>query len=741
MKTRLLLTLVICLFGVLLFGQHNNTLRGKVLYLSSGKKPAVGVKVSGKIDVLEYANDVYSANNGDYLLVFPNARDGYGVELTIGKTDCDGYQIELVNIKEIEQCKIPALKSDQFEIIVCRKGFRDLKALSYYNILKSSSEKEIEKLKNEVQILLKEQKQDFNKISILSKKIYKYENDSVSIYRDALRLASINKDNCSARSLKLIEMLKSGASIIEVREVLNVDSIGCDINQEKAEHKVKINRYLDEYDRRASLSLRIFDYEDIVFSYENALKYTDNPNRIINYHTKISEALNTLENHKKALIHNKKALSIGKENSEIAQDITVLYNNTALTYTYLELYDKALEYCSSAIQLQDSLLVQNTESLSTSYNICAKIHKELGEYDKSLLFSKKALVIQEENLHMLHPDLATSYNNIALIYTLLEQYELALEYFNYSIDISDGLDPFSLSITYSNIAGIYCDLNKLEEALLYDKKAILIQEEILPKQHPNLAISYNNIAETYSLLYQHELSLKYNLKALSIERKKNEGNSAALVGLYSKISVDYTNIGLYDKAMESMMEADEIANAIEPTNTELLQMVFYYSWQIIKTKAIDAYLKRNYKQALENFLIFAENIDDSEVWMYIGLCRYHLQAYKTAIEAYEIALRIDPKNIQNYYNNIGDAYACNHQLRKACAAFTLYEEISIDNCEVFKNWAIYYALKNDSIKSIDYIQKYLESDCTDHKWLTIDSSLDNIKSNERFIDIIKTLNR
>ena len=119
MRSNLFLLVVCLLLNQCIYGQQNNTLRGKMLFLNSGKTPAVGVEISGSIKKIENANTVYTSNNGTYELVFPNARVGYPVKLLIGNEDESGKSIELVNNKEVGICRIPAQATDEFEIIVC----------------------------------------------------------------------------------------------------------------------------------------------------------------------------------------------------------------------------------------------------------------------------------------------------------------------------------------------------------------------------------------------------------------------------------------------------------------------------------------------------------------------------------------------------------------------------------------------------------------------------------------------
>ena len=147
--------------------QQNNQLRGKMLFLSSGKKPAVGVKISGVINQLENANIVYTTSNGEYMLTFQNAKDGHKVDLEIGEDDAKGQHIELVNVREVEHCRIPARAEELFEIIVCLKGARNAVASRYYKIIKTSTELALEKLKREKQKLMEKQEEDDEKIGKL----------------------------------------------------------------------------------------------------------------------------------------------------------------------------------------------------------------------------------------------------------------------------------------------------------------------------------------------------------------------------------------------------------------------------------------------------------------------------------------------------------------------------------------------------------------------------------------------
>ncbi|CAF5222402.1 unnamed protein product, partial [Rotaria magnacalcarata] len=51
-----------------------------------------------------------------------------------------------------------------------------------------------------------------------------------------------------------------------------------------------------------------------------------------------------------------------------------------------------------------------------------------------------------------------------------------------------------LATTYNNIGAVYDAMEDQHRALLYYKKALAIQEQILPSDHPDFSATYNNIA-------------------------------------------------------------------------------------------------------------------------------------------------------------------------------------------------------------------------------------------------------
>ncbi|MCB0375760.1 MAG: tetratricopeptide repeat protein, partial [Sinomicrobium sp.] len=209
--------------------RHNNkntVLKGRIYFLNSHKTPAVGVEVSGHVREMGSTNCAYTDSEGRYTLVFPRDAAGRLVNLDIGTTDSNGQAIEVVNGRELQICRIPEDPAEEFHIIVAKKGERDIIARKYYRIIKTSADEALEKLEERVNDALERQETTHKeKLAMIARvEQLRQQTDSIVIYREAYRLASINKDNASERVIKYLELLEKGESVQEAREVLSIDA-------------------------------------------------------------------------------------------------------------------------------------------------------------------------------------------------------------------------------------------------------------------------------------------------------------------------------------------------------------------------------------------------------------------------------------------------------------------------------------------------------------------------------------
>jgi tetratricopeptide (TPR) repeat protein len=312
MKTQYLICFFFLLTAYSLFAQEpNNILRGRILFLSSNNTPAVGVKVSGTIQNSIYATTQYTTDKGTFDLIFSENKPGAKVQLEIGNIDRHGTKLEVVNAREVAQCQISDDATEEFQIIVCKKGTRDEAAQRYYKIIKSSSDAELAKSKKELNNLYKAAQKNYEQIAFLASHIIRLErqNDSLTIYREAYRIASINKDNASKRVLRYIQMLDEGKSVQEARTALSIPLAAKDLR----ESSDGFQKAIIELDSIATAAITLSDYRQAIISYYKIIKHLEQQGidtlNIADYYSKIAEVYIEDKNYRRALDYSKKRLN------------------------------------------------------------------------------------------------------------------------------------------------------------------------------------------------------------------------------------------------------------------------------------------------------------------------------------------------------------------------------------------------------------------------------------------------
>jgi tetratricopeptide (TPR) repeat protein len=794
MKKQILFFYLCLLLNVPVLAQNpenNKILRGKVLFQNSNFTPATGVAISGiiKVEKEEYANKNYTDSKGQYELKFPLARKGHPVKLTLGKEDSKGQELEVVNEKEVSLCVIRANANQEFMIIVCPKGARDLAARKYYKILKSSAEKAYAKMQKELRALNSSQSTDYKSIQQIANELDKLQNqlnDSIAIYKEAMAIASINKDGANRRVLKYLKLLDEGKSIQEARKALSIPMASIDM-----ENGIKQFRAgAKELEERARASATLFDYKDAVICYDTLIAKAEKlniaPLELSGYYLEAGSYNQDAGYYQKALKNNEKVVAIREKLLDsLDTNLAVSYNNLATIYQNLGRYEEALTAQQQAFKIRETVLEPTHPSLATSYNNLASIYRSLGRYEEALATQQQALKILEAVLEPTHPDLATSYNNLALIYGDLGRYEEALTAQQQALKIREAvLEPThpTLATSYNNLASIYQALGRYEEALTAQQQALKILEAVLEPTHPTLATSYNNLASIYRSLGRYKEALATQQQALKILEAVLEPTHPDLATSYNNLALIYGDLGRYEEALTAQKQALKIREAVlEPTHPSLATSynnlgILYYSMKklpqsihylnkawIIRKMSISEkhpdtqhtfknlmfvqkeygtqlFLKGNYNKALKSLDTVTKYQKDAEAWNDKGLCHYYLKQYPKAISAYNKSVEIDSNlKKQHYYNNIGTAYVKNHQFPEAKAAFTQYQKLYPKEGRPYRNWAMYYALQNQKEEALENLEKAIAQGYKDLQWLETDDSMEGLRNEPRFKVLLEKL--
>lgn len=570
---------LLCCVPVL--GQTNKLLNGRILYQNSGKQPAIGVKVSGEISEDNAANSTYSASNGSYQLVFPDGKEGELVQLAIGETDQTGQAIELVNTREVELCQIPADASEAFEIIVCPKGSRDLAAQRYYRILKSSSDAALGQAKEQLDSLLETEEKDYARITSLSNKIDQLESqaDSLSIYKEALRIASINQDQATERVKEYLRLLEEGQSVQKAREALSMKKASSQLDQSVRGFKAAI----EELELRAGASSSIFDYEDAIACYDTLIYHSERVG---------VRRLRIAEYHKNAGISSRKdgkfitALKYAEQAKTILEkvlppndmNLAIIYSNISSIYHSMDKHLLALKWQHQAIRIKENSSSIDSRSVASSHNSLGAIYQGLDSFNLALKHYQKALRFRERFPATNRLELAISYHNIAFTYVSLDSLVKATDYQKKAIQIikstSDPQHP-DLGNAYNNLAFIYKHRNLFEEALKYQIKCLNIQKLILNSKHPAIANSFNNIGDYYRKLNKQSEAVDYQIKAIQIYEEIFRPNHPRLAGAYGNISQSLQELNQFKQALSFQEKSINILENLDPSPT--LQLAIAYN--------------------------------------------------------------------------------------------------------------------------------------------------------------------
>ena len=769
MKNIILLIGCNLLVTVGLTAQSNNTLRGEIRYMNSGKKPAVGVEIAGTTEADETANVVYTNSKGAYELRFPVSRVGFPVDLKIGTSDGKGKAIEVVNEKEVELCKIPAKVTDVFKVIVCPKGYRDLAAQKYYNIIKTSSDIALAKKEKVLNNLLNDRKKDYQKIADLTAELdrLQQQTDSVKIYKEAFQIASINKDDASKRVLRYIELLEEGKSIQVAREALSIEEASKELDTSISQFKAAV----EELERRAGASVAIFDYKDAIACYDTIILKSEklgiSPLKIGLYKMEASEILIGDGYYDKALTYQLDAIDILKKSlNPNHSEVASAFDNIGITYRFLGQFEKALESHKKAIDIRENTLEPDNPDLAITYNNIGNAYQYLGKYENAIEYQLKAIKIQEEKVSSYDPELATSYDNIGNTYRFHGQYDKARRYQQKAVfireTILDSKHP-DLATTYNNIGITYNHLGQYDKALENHNKAIQIREEIFESNHPKLALSYNNISATYQNIGKYEEALENLKKAIKIEEEVLDPNHPGLAASYDNIGIAYQYLGQLENAIVYQKKSIEIREKILDLNHPSLATSYSNigtTYQVMKRK------EKALEYQLKSIRILEEILDPKHpdlatTYNNTAIAYYALGQYTEALDFNQKAISIQEEVLDSNHIRIGISYGAQGKifsgllnykkaissLKKNIAIFNIalptdhpYNQKALDYLfDIYKNAAEYYAQQSEKNKSIDYLQSAIEEGFDDLEWITTNDTLAILRSEPAYQKIIKTL--
>lgn len=732
--------LTFCLIG---YAVGQGYIIGKVEFLSSKNTPVEGIRIGSN-----GANPVYTKTFGEFTLFFPQKRVGEIVRLSIGDDDkiIDRFGNELELVSEVDIIPIPGIADEYpLRIVVCHKGFREQEAKKFYKLIKVKIDSAVWRVKSELDSALSQHERDFELISNLSRKIElltkRY--DSLAIYKDALYLASINKDGASSRIQEYLEKLESGVSPQEARESLSLEK-ACSEGTKSAK---TFQSSIDELEILSRTSVWSQDYKVAIgcldslarmvsstkFDQDRVGQYLYRSAILCNWHGWYYAALERLNHCLDILFQSKE-----KENKE---KFAQVYEEMGRNYFELGWYDAAFDLQQKTHKARKSVQLWYPQRSATVNNY-GVVYQKYGFLKLSRWYLKMAVKIDKHN----GAEDETIINNLADVYFELEKYQLATQYYNKALEVmsSDSiLNPLD-SIRYYRITGKILTIEQKDrEALDSYLKASRILEKGVSHYHSlDLAETYELIGATYFKLDNCMSSLHFLDHAMTIKENTLDSLNSQLGKAYFNIA----NVLFHNGYIDNSLRYQDLAITIFQKNLHhsLTVQRLYDSILTLNTRSLyqwstQGYAAGYYHQALS--LVEGAELkrvsDKLNYWNHVGLCTYKLNQFTKSISAFKEARHISKYNA--YYNNIGLAYVKAGYLSRAKRAFTKYEMQTPDSWKPYRNWTIYYSIKGDNDLAIKNLSEAIKLGFEDSNWLKTDDSLEGLRMDNRFETILESL--
>lgn len=216
--------------------------------------------------------------------------------------------------------------------------------------------------------------------------------------------------------------------------------------------------------------------------------------------------------------------------------ISFIYTNMGITYTGLQLHEKAREYYKKTLELEETLYeADNFQLASTNYNIAVS-YKDEGLFSEALPYYSKALMIAKPD----NPNLSSYHNGVGTAYLGINNFQEAKSHFKSALNISKNkFGDFHPTVAnaYFSMAKLSLKENLLDEALQWNKLAEQSNNHTFKSSPDEIEISLDNcyiLLQKIQILYKQAL---INSSREKLEEVLETCNNA--ISIYNKLYETY----------------------------------------------------------------------------------------------------------------------------------------------------------------------------------------------------------
>ncbi|CAF1255316.1 unnamed protein product [Adineta steineri] len=280
---------------------------------------------------------------------------------------------------------------------------------------------------------------------------------------------------------------------------------------------------------------------------------------------------------------------------------------------------------------------------------------KMGQY-------KKAQEVYEMLLqqHTNESDKAPIYHQLGRIKLSQGEYQEALCYYEKALVVRQQSLPLNhpdLGDSYNNIGGVYYSKGDYLKALSYYEKALAIRQQSLPSNHPDLGGSYNDIGIVCYCMGNYSTALSYLQKALAIWQQSLPSNHPYLSTSYNNIGNMCYRMGDYSKALSCYEKALAVWKQSLPPNHHDLALPYDNIGEVYNSMGDYSQALSYYEKALgiRRQLLSSNHPDCAMSYNYIGGAYSKVGDYPKALSYYEKALAIRQHLLPSNHPDLGDS--------------------------------------------------------------------------------------
>lgn len=410
-----------------------------------------------------------------------------------------------------------------------------------------------------------------------------------------------------------------------------------------------------------------------------------------------------LAQYDRAIVCFERVYAIAKQ-IKSTKGLMLVLNELGGTYIDLHNLDKAEKCYGEALKCTKKDQKEYTTFIASLYNNLGLLCSNRRDFDQALSYYEKALVLMADSV----PETAMkTYNNKSAIYTYRNQFGQAEECLDKAIALAEQYkDKRTLTICYNNKGTLRDSQGKEKEALPYYEKALALEREIYPENHPSIANTLSNISSTYQNLECPKEALDYTIQSLKMYQKIYGESHPHIAQGYEDVATFLLEAGHYDKALSYAKKSWQVFRIFYPQTSKEYAKHCNTLGRIYNGLKQDSLAMDYYQQGLSTY----ETLGLTTTTLYATICnnistllcdqkRYD-EAMTYMQKRTEITLKIKGKDNSNYItalNNLGYIYNKSGQKDSALAVYHEAEEIILRN---FGKWNLSLATNYNNVGSV-----------------------------------------